>query len=392
MTKAIGLASDEGAGYGDDGQSDFAHHQAMRAKLLGFGYTTVYEFYDGSQGGTDASGNPSASIISPAVNSGVGLFNYTGHGDLTTCITGNYGSNHVNQATNNGKYPFVISVACNNGTFTSGTCISETWMRATNSGSPTGSIATCGSSILMAWAEPMETQDEMTEIIAESYSNNKKISLGGIFYNAQYSMLEDYNASTNAKEVMQTWVMFGDPSTLFRNKVTQDLTASHVAHVELGETSVNITCNVEGAKIAITRPGGAIIGTGLVTGGIATINFPALAINTPLIVIGTKQNYKPYQGSITVADGEPAGVSVNEANIVNVYPNPSTDFVNVAWNGVAPQTIQVMDLSGKVVYNLSQNQLSGTLVVIPTIDLSSGIYLLNVTRDNNINTVKLTVK
>lgn len=391
MTKAIGLASAEGNGYGDDGQSDFAHHQAMRAKLLGFGYTTVYEFYDGSQGGTDASGDPSASIISPAVNSGVGLFNYTGHGDLTTCITGNYSSSDVNGATNNGKYPFVISVACNNGTFTTGTCISETWQRATNSGTPSGAIAACGSSILMAWAEPMQTQDEMTEIIAESYANNKKTSLGGIFYNSQISMLEDYGANTNSEEVMQTWVMFGDPSTIFRNKETNDLTASHVSNVDLGETSVNVTCNVEGAKIAITQ-GANILGTGIVSGGSVTISFAALTSNTPLIVTGTKQNYKPYQGGIQVADGEPASVDQNDMDFVNVYPNPATDFVNVTWTGATPSSINLMDLSGKVVYSLSQNDLLGTSTVVPTSELASGIYLLSVTSNNKVNTVKITVK
>ena len=38
----------------------------------------------------DANGNPNPSVISNAVNNGVSLFNYTGHGDLNTCITGNF--------------------------------------------------------------------------------------------------------------------------------------------------------------------------------------------------------------------------------------------------------------------------------------------------------------
>ena len=57
----------------------------------------------------------------------------------------------------------------------------------------------------MAWAEPMQTQDEMADIIAETYPTNKKATLGGLFYNSQMSVLDDYNNSTTAKEVMQTW-------------------------------------------------------------------------------------------------------------------------------------------------------------------------------------------
>lgn len=390
MAKAIGLGSDEGAGYGDDSEADWQHLRNIRTKLLGFGYTEVHEFYDGSHGGADASGNPSSSIITPAVNNGVGLFNYTGHGDQNTCITGNYSSTHINQATNNGKYPLVISVACNNGTFTTGTCISETWMRATNNNTPSGSIAACGSSILMAWAEPMQVQDEMAELISESYANNKKTSIGGIFYNSQMSMLEDYNANTNAREVMQTWVMFGDPSTLFRTQVTTNLTASHVSNVNLGETSVNVTCNVEGARIAITQDG-VILGTGIVSGGSATITFTALTSNQPLLVTGTKQNYKPYQGNIQVGEG-PAGIDNDEMNFVSVYPNPATEFVTLEWSGSIPTAVQLMDLSGKVIYSLTPADFNGTSAVISTSDLSSGLYLLNVTTNEKVNTVKLAVK
>ena len=390
MTNAIGLGSNEGAGYGDDSEADWQHLRNIRTKLLGYGYNDVFEFYDGSQGGDDASGNPSSTLITPAVNNGVGLFNYTGHGDQNTCITGNYSSSHINQATNNGKYPLVISVACNNGTFTTGTCISETWMRATNNGTPTGSIAACGSSILMAWAEPMQTQDEMAEIIAESYANNKKTTIGGIFYNSQMSMLEDYNANTNAREVMQTWVMFGDPSTVFRNKVTTNLTASHVSNVELGETEVNVTCNVEGAKIAITQ-NGTILGTGLVSGGSVNITFTALTSNQVLTVTGTKQNYKPYQGNIQVADG-PAGINTNATDFVKLYPNPANDFVNLEWNGTTPTSVQLMDISGKVIYSVSQAELLGTSTVIPTADLATGLYLVNVTTNEKVNTIKLSIK
>ena len=74
----------------------------------------MHEFYDGTHGGEDANGNPNSAIISSAVNEGISLFNYTGHGDQNSCITGNYSSAHINNATNNGKYPLVISVACNN--------------------------------------------------------------------------------------------------------------------------------------------------------------------------------------------------------------------------------------------------------------------------------------
>ncbi|MGB0915636.1 MAG: C25 family cysteine peptidase, partial [Crocinitomicaceae bacterium] len=388
MTRAIGLASDEGQGYGDDGEPDWQHARNIRTTLMGYGYTTVHEFYDGSHGGEDAAGNPTSAIISPAVNEGVGLFNYTGHGDQNTCITGNYGSTHINSATNNGAYPFVISVACNNGSFTSGTCISEVWMRATNAGSPSGSIAACGSSILMAWAQPMQVQDEMSELIAETYANNRKSTLGGLFYNAEMSMLEDYNSDGSSIEVMQTWVLFGDPSTIFRNKVTMNMAVSHVGNVPLGTSSVNVTCDTDGAKISIWQDG-VFLGSDFANGGSANISFPGLTSNQPLVVTGTKQNYRPYQGIITVADG-PAGIDENELEGINIYPNPATNELNVAWNSTTPESVIIRDLSGKVVY--TNNAVAGTKLTITTSEFSSGMYLLQVNSNNKTKVTKVTIK
>ncbi len=386
MTRAIGLASDEGAGYGDDNEADWQHARNNRTKLLNFGYTEVHEFYDGSQGGSDANGNPGPSDITPAVNEGIGLFNYTGHGDQTTCITGNYGSSDINAATSNGYYPYVISVACNNGTFTSGTCISETWLRATNAGTPTGAIAACGSSILMAWAEPMQTQDEMTDIIAESYSNNRKETLGGIFYNAQMSMLEDYNASSSAKEVMQTWVMFGDPSTIFRNKVTMNMNVTHSSIVAEGATSMDVSCDVEDARITVSQ-NNEYLGHGYVSNGTVTVNFPALTSMDDVLITGVRQNYLPYQGTVTVS-----GVGVEEVahENISIYPNPATDLVQITSNVVGDKIINISDMSGKLVKTIQVFGQSN--VVVPVEDLSKGLYMVNVLSNGIESTQKLIIE
>lgn len=390
MTKAIGLASDEGAGYGDDGEADWQHNRNMRTKLMNYGYTTVHEFYDGSHGGDDANGDPTPQMIKPEVTAGIGLFNYTGHGDQNSCVTGNFSSTHINQVTNNGKYPFVISVACNNGSFTAGTCFSESWMWATNAGTPTGAISACGSSILMAWAEPMQVQDEMTELIAETYANNRKTTLGGLFYNSQMSMLEDYNASGTAKEVMQTWVMFGDPSTLFRNKVSMDMTVTHWGNLPMGATSVDVNCNIEDAKVALVQDG-VILGVGMVSGGVVNFNFPALTSNEPIIVTGTKQNYIPYQGVIVV-EGGPTGIDENAADAVSIYPNPANDFVNVQWTGASPEMVELRDLSGKLVYSLNTANVSGSTLTIPTGELASGVYVMHYVTANQAQTKKLVIR
>jgi gingipain R len=338
MNKAIGLASNEGAGQGDDGEADWQHARNIRTKLLNFGYGTVHEFYDGSQGGSDATGNPNATTINTAVNAGVGLFNYTGHGDQTSMVSGNYSSTSISSATNTNKYPWVISVACNNGTFTSGTCISENWLRAANGTTPKGAIVACGSSILMAWAEPMQTQDEIAEIISESYANNKKRTIGGIFYNSQLSMMESYN-NASSNEVVQTWVMFGDPSTLFRTKQTQTLDITHVSSVSAGTTSISVNCSTEGALICITQ-NNVILGTGYVSGGVAVITVPAISGSTDLLVTGTNQNYAAYQGPITIGAAAAPSVSIASSNNSAFCQGTSVTFTATPTNGGSNPTYQ----------------------------------------------------
>lgn len=375
MEKAIGLGSGEGNGFGDDGEADWQHLRNIRTRLMDYGYTTVYEFYDGSRGGEDASGNPNSTIILPAVSEGVGLFNYTGHGDQNTCITGNFNSNNVNAATNNGKYPLVVSVACNNGTFTSGTCISESWLRATNAGAPSGAIGAAGSSILMAWAQPMQTQDEMAEIIAEAYEYNRKTTIGGLFYNSQMSMLEQYPNGADGREVMQTWVLFGDPSVQFRNKQTMEMNVTHLGQVPMGTSSLAVNCDVEGAVVAVSQDH-ELIGRGTVSGGIATIVFDALTSDMPLTVTATKQNYRPYQGPVQVGNG-PVGIEELMASW-QMFPNPANTTVNIITTDNSMEEVTLYSIAGQ---ELSRTVISGGTAQLDVSGLAAGSYLVRIVSD-----------
>ncbi|MNJ86087.1 Gingipain R2 precursor [compost metagenome] len=372
MEKAIGLGSDEGAGYGDDGEADWQHLRNIRTVLMGYGYSEVAEFYDGSHGGEDANGYPGSGAILSAINNGTGLFNYTGHGDVNLLVSGSFQSLHVDQATNNGKYPFVVSVACNNGTFTSGTCISEAWTRATNNGTPAGAIGAAGSSILMAWAQPMQTQDEMTEIIAQTYPANHKTTLGGIFYNAQLSMLESYPDESGI-EVMQTWVLFGDPSAQFRNKQTLPISVVHTGNVPANANSITVTCNVEGALIAVSQEN-VLIGTGIVSGGQAVISFPALTTTDFLVVTATKQNYVSYQHAVQVADG-PLGLAEPEMEFT-IFPNPANDELKLVISNGTAESVRLIGLDGKVV--CEQVLVNGIQETIHTSSIQSGSYIVEI--------------
>ena len=390
---AIGIGSDEGAGIGDDGEPDWQHLRNIRTELLNFGYTQVYEFYDGTHsGGVDAAGDPSSSMVQNAMNSGASLFNYTGHGSQGTCVTSNYSISDINAANNNGMYPFVISVACNNGTFTTGTCLTEAFIRASNGTGPTGAIAACGSSILMSWAPPMETQDEMTKILTEQYPSNKKVTLGGLFFNAMMSTVEEYGSQ--GIEVMQTWIMFGDPAVMIRSDDFTPMNVSHFDWTPMGSSDLWVNCDIDGADITVSQAG-VIIGTGVSAGGGANIVFnDPLTIDDYLVVTATKYNHDGYVGSVQVGSGA-AGIEEAENIAMKVFPNPATEnaFVSLSIVNSENVTMTLVDLSGKVVAEIVNAPLAAGdyQFEISTSSLQAGIYLINVNTGDELTVEKLTV-
>lgn len=374
MTKAAGIGSNEGYGYGDDGEADWQHLRNIGTQLTSFGYTNIYEFYEGSQGGNDADSNPTATMISTAINDGIGLLNYTGHGGFDIMSTGSYAITDVNSLTNQGSYPFVVSVACNNGTFVGTTSLCEAFLRAGSNTNPAGAIASCGSSILMAWAEPMQTQDKMTELIIDANSIGAT-SLGELFYGGQLSMLETYANSNTALEVMQTWVFFGDPSITFRSAVPTLITATHPAQVSNQGSELILSSNTNGAKITVSQ-NNEIIASGVVAAGSATVQIPALTSMNDLMVTLTKKEATPYQGIVTVSSALSAADFQKQ---FVVYPNPASNFVTISntGNNLNEATINIIDINGRILSTENKVNLNG-LHQISIQSLQSGIYFLSI--------------
>ena len=90
------IASDDGSGSGDDSEWDWEHIRNIRADLLSYDYTQVDELYERSQGGGDAAGNPTDTMVSTSVNAGRGIINYCGHGGTTIWATTGFNNSDVN--------------------------------------------------------------------------------------------------------------------------------------------------------------------------------------------------------------------------------------------------------------------------------------------------------
>ncbi|MCB0514944.1 MAG: C25 family cysteine peptidase [Chitinophagales bacterium] len=322
FSKGAYIASNQGPG--DDNEMDWEHARNMSEKMLGYTYDYAYEFYDGSHNGNDAAGDPTASMVVEALLSGIGAMLYTGHGSEQGCATSGLSSGNIENLDNAGRLPFFWSVACVNGDFVGKTCFAESWLRATHDGEPSGAIATLMSTVNQSWSPPMCGQDEMVDILIESYEENKVRSFAAISYNGCMKMNDEYGAGGD--EMTDTWTCFGDPSFMVRTATPTPLTVNHNPSVFIGNDSFSLNCDTEGA-LAVLSMDGTIIATATVEGGVASFSFNPLNNIGQIDVTVTGFNTIPYLGEIDIIPAEgPYVGSKLESNMLNFGSEHSLSF------------------------------------------------------------------
>ena len=301
---------------GHYGETDYQHMENIRLDLLSYNYTTVFQDYDDVAGYTC-----SVASINQHINDGVGILNYINHGNEQMWSVASYCNENINTLVNDNKLPFIWSTACKVGKydntytdhgagFTVGQeddCMAEAWMHATNpmTDAPTGAIGGMFSYISQPWQPPMYGQDEMVDILIESYESNIKHTLGGTSINGIMAIIDQYGASDiNAYATHQGWVLYGDPSLMLRTKTPEVLDVTHSGNIAPTETSymVNVS-NGEGAVATITC-NNEILGTAKVVDGIANITITSPGADYPeltLCVFGF--NKVTYLDAITINTG-----------------------------------------------------------------------------------------
>ena len=287
---------------GHYGEKDYEHIDNIRTDLLGYNYTQVYRDYRNVTGTTATSAND----VSQHINEGVSIINYCNHGSVTSWGVFGYNNSNVNALVNDYKLPYVISVACLNGKYdVNGSCFAEAWMRATNNstGNPTGAIGGMFSYISQPWTPPQYGQDEMVDILVESYSNNIRRTMGGVSINGNMRVLDLGPNLAAVKGTYNHWVLFGDPTLTLRNAVPEVMNVTCENAMNLSETSFTVNAtNAEGAMVTLTLDG-EIMGTAIINNGTSNITFeaPQRTGQATLTVFG--YNKKTYSKTINITDG-----------------------------------------------------------------------------------------
>jgi hypothetical protein len=221
---ATGIGSQEGPG--DDNEKDYEHLDVIfNDKLDPFTYEAYNPIYE-----------PSGSIadVNAAVNGGTSVINYCGHGSPTSWGTTGFSNSNVASLSNGDLTPWIVSVACNNGDFHTGTCFAEAWQRKSGG----GSVMFLGASISQPWDPPMRGQDYFADIFTGGYdyaahpgqngisTTEGRTTLGTIVFNGLVLMTTESNGPSDW-ETAKTWNLFGDPSMQARSDVPAELLLSN---------------------------------------------------------------------------------------------------------------------------------------------------------------------
>ena len=308
---ALGVASNQGPGFGGYSDDDF-NEFLWDTVLSDFTYDSYQGIYDGS-GGTASQGIN-------AINNGVSLINYTGHGSISSWGNGApLSTSNVNSLTNNNLLPFVITVGCNVGEFNStNECYAEAWLRATNNGEPSGGISHFGSTISQSWEPPMHGQYGMNLILTESYDANLTRTMGGITTNGCMYM-NDAQGSSGINET-KYWTYFGDPSVPLRTAPPTNMSLSYDNVLIIGSTEFVVDTGNEGDLIALSRDG-ELLTSGYTNGfGFVALDVTSAAtVPGELDLVATGFNNFPHESTVMVLSPEGPYVMVNNATIEAGY-------------------------------------------------------------------------
>ena len=319
LTYGMGIGNNDGPGH--YGEKDWQHIENIRTDLLGYNYTTVYQEYPGVSGYSSSS-----ALMSQHINGGVSIIDYCNHGSETSWALNNYSNTNVNALNNVNKLPIVWSVACLNGKYDhSQPCFGETWLRATNGTvnapdptQPTGAIGGMFSYISQPWQPPMYGQDEMIDVLVESYSSNIKRTLGGCSYDGNMKVLDQYGQNANdAKGTYLAWILYGDPCLTLRNAVPQNMNVTHASSMSTSATSFTVNAtNGNGALATLTR-NNEIMGSATINNGTCNITFaaPGTTGTATLTVFG--YNKITYIATIQITGGG------TQSYTINVSANPT---------------------------------------------------------------------
>ncbi|MBC8884249.1 T9SS type A sorting domain-containing protein [Flavobacterium piscinae] len=176
---------------------------------------------------------------------------------------------------------------------------------------------------------------------------------------------------------------------MFRNQVSEAITAIHPEEVSISGGIISVESNVADANVTLTQ-NNIILYNGTLVNNQIEIDLASFTSEEVVKVTLTKPNRTPYRGEIAV--NEALSLSDFENGFV-IYPNPAKEVINIKSNradlGLA--SLKLFDLNGRLLVNYEKISLASEYS-IPVQNLLSGIYVLSIQNGDFQKNQKIVVK
>ena len=347
------------------------------------------------------SANSASSELRNLYNTGIGLINYSAHGDWDGWHKPSFKVSNANAMTNNGMPSFMIGNCCLSSKFDKATCFAEALLRKGNNA---GAVAYIGGTNSTYWTQDVYwsvgVRNSINHTMAPTYVSNKlgvydrifhthseafnqhAATAGAIVYYGNYSVNSSSSSDSFKRYYWEIYELMGDPSLLpwmgraannyvniSRSGQTMTITTAPHSYVALVDTSLT---NLVFAAHAD--------GNGQVTFDLSE----DFDLNATLLSV-TVQNRKPY---FRYFASDPVGIDEVEGASIRVYPNPATDHVTV--DGLPEgSTVSLYDAQGRLVTTQSLSHSATQSLDVSA--LASGLYLLRIQTPSAVTVRKLVV-
>lgn len=336
-------------------------------------------------------------------NDGVGLINYSAHGDWDRWYRPTLTVSNANSMTNAGMPSVMIGNCCLSNKFDMSVCFGEALLRR---GDNAGAVAYFGATNSTYWAEDfywgVGIRNNISNTMNVAYNSNylgmydrlfhTHNEAGSLFAVTAGSMLVAGNMSVNSATSGQLsdsqskiyyWEIYelmGDPSLLPWLGTAADMTPymNRIASsIEVSVPPYSYVAFVDSADLTL------VAATFADADGHASlpIDYSVNLDGTFLTV--TAQGYKPYIASYRNAG---VGIASPLALSATVSPNPATDRCTVSADGL--QRVDLLDLMGR---QLSTHTAVDGTCQLALQGLQQGLYLLRMHSDAGISVQKLVI-
>lgn len=345
-------------------------------------------------------------ILYTLYNKGVGLINYTAHGDIDQWVKPNFWVGQVNQMSNYGKPSFMIGNCCLTNHFDTPQCFGEALLRRQKNA---GAVAYIGCTNSSFWDEDffwtVGHRDNISNQMKLDYDDNHRGAYDHLFHTHNEGIGQSVYtagrmihsgvmaiASISGKDSWTTsiipyykeiYLLMGDPTLLPWLGQAKELPMPQI-DIKPNEEELTISAP-RGAYVAIVSKDSlqVMAASHAWNDGLAYLPLVEEGYDSCFVSI-TAQGYKPFFIDLQTIT---AGLASPDATDIRIAPNPAVGHCTVSATGLT--SIRLTNITGLTLKHINPSSDSYELSLH---DIPAGFYLLIVETRQGTTVEKLIVQ